>query len=394
MYLNHITAMDGHEAVCWRSFRGRSGTVEHFIAIEAPVNGDIARQVEAVERLYEETLQTLGLSPQSAVFRRIFVSDAANQAAVLHTSDLFRAPPESPVAVSLVEQPPVSGAKLAMLSYHIESETPLVKRMLAPGHVLVERGKLHHLWSTGLCTANNTGPADAHGQTFAVFGALIDALSGVGGTLAHNCLRTWLYLKNVDVFYQQMVAARRKIFRDCDLTAATHYLASTGIEGACAHRYDVVLMDAYSVLGLAPGQVSYPNDLDLMCRTEDYSVTFERATRIAYADRAHVLISGTASIDASGKVLHVGDVHRQLDRALANIDGLLCAAESEIASMTNFIVYLRDPADRARIAPVFRERFPGVPVVMVEGAVCRPEWLIEVEGVAVSKNDAPELPAF
>lgn len=389
-----MTTMDRYETACWRSFRGRSGTVEHCIAIEAPVEGDLPRQVDAVARLYEETLETLGLSSQSAVFRRIFVSDAANQAAFLRTNRLFREPLDSPVAVSLVEQRPVSGAKLALLAYHIESETPLVKRTIAPGHVLVERGGLRHLWSTGLCSADNTGPADAHAQTLAGFGALIDALSDVGGTLAHNCLRTWLYIKDVDVFYQQMVAARRRVFVDHGLTARTHYIASTGIEGACAHRYDVVLMDAYSVVGLTPGQVSYLNDLGLMCPTENYNVTFERATRIAYADRAHVLISGTASIDTDGKVLHGGDVRRQLDRALANIDGLLRAAGSGIGAMTHFIVYLRDPADHARIAPVFRERFPGVPVVMVEGAVCRPEWLIEVEGMAITANDAPDLPVF
>lgn len=394
MRLDDMDTTNRHETACWSSFRGRSETVEHSIAIEPPVVGDLAHQAQAVVRLYEETLKTLGLSQQSAVFRRLFVSDAANQVDFLRTTRLLRASSENPVAVSLVEQPPVSGAKLSMLAYHVESESPLVKRAIAPGHVLIERGGLHHLWSTGICAANNTGSPDAHAQSLAIFGVLTDALSGAGGTLADNCLRTWLYLKDVDVFYQQMVAARRRVFVDHGLTAETHYLASTGIEGACAHRYDVVLMDAYSVLGLVPGQVSYLNDLGLMCRTENYSVTFERATRIAYADRAHVLVSGTASIDAGGNVLHLGDVSRQLDRALANVDGLLRAAGSEIGSMTYFIVYLRDPGDHARIAPVFRERFPGVPVVMVKGAVCRPEWLIEVEGIAVIANDAPDLPAF
>jgi hypothetical protein len=31
---------------------------------------------------------------------------------------------------------------------------------------------------------------------------------------------------------------------------------------------------------------------------------------------------------------------------------------------------------------------------MVRGAVCRPEWLVEVEGIAIAPHDAPALPHF
>ena len=76
-----------------------------------------------------------------------------------------------------------------------------------------------------------------------------------------------------------MVEARTELFARHGLTRETHYLASTGIEGSCSHRYDTVLMDAYSILGLAPQQVSYLNDFDRLCATKDYNVTFERGTR-------------------------------------------------------------------------------------------------------------------
>ena len=59
-----------------------------------------------------------------------------------------------------------------------------------------------------------------------------------------------------------------------------------------AHRYDTVLMDAYSNLDLLPEQISFLNDFDRLCATKDYNVTFERGTRVAYADRAHHFISG------------------------------------------------------------------------------------------------------
>ncbi|HET8997984.1 MAG TPA: Rid family hydrolase [Acetobacteraceae bacterium] len=376
------------------SFRTESGDSEHYIAIEAPPQLSLGRQIDAVAQRYAEALQSLRLSPDSAVFRRIYLSDAANQAALVRDSSLYREPLDSPVAVSVVQQPPLSGAKLAMLAYHIEAAAPLAKSRTGAGDLLLQKGALRHLWTTQLCTANTAAPSSAAEQTRDVFERLIGALDGQGGTLADNCVRTWIYVKDVDVFYQDMVAARSALFAQHGLTRDTHYLASTGIEGTCSHRYDVVLMDAYSIIGLAPEQVSYLNAYDRLCHTRDYNVTFERGTRIAYADRAHLLISGTASIDPAGHVMHCGDVGRQLARAMGNVDALLRAGGGSIEAMSHFIIYLRDPSDHDVVEACFAESFPGVPRLILRGPVCRPEWLVEVEGVAMVPNDAPALPAF
>ncbi len=389
-----VTVAPLAERTAWRSFRGPSGSAEHTITIAAPDGLSLPRQLDAIEQRYAEALQTLRLPPQSAIFRRLYVSDAANQDALVRQSSLFGAADDSPVAISLVQQPPLPGGKLALLAYHLESPTALVKQRVAPGHMCVDRGALSHLWSTQLCTAAVDQPGSAADQTRSVFNRLTGALADRGATLADNCVRTWIYVKDVDVFYQDMVAARTALFAQHGLTRDTHYLASTGIEGACAHRYDVVLMDAYSIIGLAPQQVSYLNDFDRLCATKDYHVTFERGTRIAYADRAHHFISGTASIDASGTVVHPGDVRRQLIRALDNVAALLRSGGADLADMTHFIVYLRDPSDHAVVEACFAERFPGVPRLILRGAVCRPEWLVEVEGIAIAPHDAPLLPAF
>lgn len=377
-----------------RSFRGTTGGAEHFISVEATAGLDLAEQVALVETRYAEARQALGLAPETALFRRIFVSDAINQAALIRDSDLFGEPADSPVAVSIVQQPPLPDAKIALLAYHVESEAPVLKHRLSPKHLLVEKSGLTHLWSTRLCAGAYGSSASVVAQTREIFGDLIDALSSQGGTLRDHCVRTWIYLKDVDVFYQGMVESRSELFLRQGLTKDTHYIASTGIEGACAHRYDLVAMDAYSILGLAPRQMSHLNDLDRLCLTKDYDVTFERGTRIAYADRSHHFISGTASIDNAGRVVHPGDVVRQLDRALENVDAVLRSGSATLDDMMYFTVYLRDPTDLPRVDRYLSERFPGLPIVIVHAAVCRPEWLIEVEGVAVVANNEPGLPAF
>ncbi|MFI5023043.1 MAG: Rid family hydrolase [Alphaproteobacteria bacterium] len=386
--------MQHDKGIASRSFRGDSGGVEHFISVEAIAGLAFAEQLHLVEERYAAAREALNLAPESAIFRRVFVSDLMNQAQPVRASSLCGTQAEGPVAVSIVQQPPLPGAKIALLAYHITGDPGQAKRRLSPNHVLVERRGLRHLWSTRLCAGSDTAPVSAAGQTREIFADLIATLAGAGGTLRDHCVRTWIYVKDVDVFYQDMVESRSELFERQGLTADTHYIASTGIEGGCAHRYDLVAMDAYSILGLAPEQMSYLNDFDRLCPTRNYGVTFERGTRIAYADRSHHFISGTASIDGTGAVVHRGHVLRQLERTLENVEALLNSGRAGLDDMMHLTVYLRDPADFARVEGYLSERFRGLPMLIVEGAVCRPEWLIEVEGVAAVAAEAPALPLF
>ena len=377
-----------------KTFHGANGGAEHFITVTVPPAGSWDEQLATLEARYAAALGAAGLSPESAVFRRVFVSDMLNQAAAVEHSSLVRDTAENPVAVSIIQQQPLPGAKVALFAYHLGSPAPLVKRRLSRRHVLVQSGGQRHLWSTRLCAGAQDDSSSAEAQTLEVFADLIGALASEGGTLAEHCLRTWIYLKDVDVFYHGMVQARADLFARHGLTDKTHYIASTGIEGACAHQYDRVAMDAYSVLDLLPGQVSYLNDFSKMCPTHDYQVTFERGTRVGYADRAHYFISGTASIDRSGQVVHLLDVIAQLGRALENLEALLKDGGASLADMMYLLVYLRDPADHARVLAYLDERLPDLPTVILHGPVCRPEWLIEVEGVAVADIPHPALPPF
>ena len=107
-----------------------------------------------------------------------------------------------------------------------------------------------------------------------------------------------------------------------------------------------------------------------------------------------MFISGTASINPGGEVLHSGDVLLQLDRALENVAALLAAANANLEDMAHWIVYLRDPGDAERIRAALEERIADVPVMLVAGAVCRPGWLIEIEGLAIAPNTDDSLPQF
>jgi enamine deaminase RidA (YjgF/YER057c/UK114 family) len=379
-----------------RSFRGSRGGTEHFIAVQAPPGIDLAMQLDLLERRYGQAVDSLGLSPQTAIFRRFFLSDITTQAPALEASGLVGNAESGPVAVSIVQQQPLPFSKVALLAYHIDDKAPVVKHRLSPDHLVVDKGGRSHVWSTGLCTGAG-GEAEVVSsatQTRIVFDELSNVLTRHGGTLRDSCIRTWIYLKDIDIFYAGMVKSRAELFLHHGLTKDTHFIASTGIQGSCAHRHDLMMMDAYSILGLRPGQVSYVNDFDALCPTADYNVTFERGTRVSYADRSHYFISGTASIDDAGRVLYLGDVLRQLERALANVEALLRSGATDLSALMHLLVYLRDPADFLRVEAYLAERFANLPINIVVGPVCRPEWLIEVECIAIAANGDPAFPGF
>jgi len=373
-----------------RNFHGPHGGDESYIYLEGESHLDFAAQLRSVIGRYAELQREANLDPTTAVFQRIFLSDVLNQAATVRESALF----SEFVAMSIVQQRPLKGGKIALLAYHINDAEGLKRRRLSPRHLLIEKSGKRHLWSTRLCSSDNDRSLSSELQTLAVFDDLTQALEAQRANLRDHCLRTWIYIKDVDIFYHGMVDSRRALFHEQGLTGDSHFIASTGIEGVCAHRYDVIMMDAYSNVDVEQRQISYLNDFDRLCATKDYNVTFERATRVAYSDRAHIFVSGTASIDSDGEVVHRGDVGRQLDRALENVAALLKPGAATLEDMSHLLVYLRDPSDLALVEGRLAEQFAGVPVAIVQGAVCRPEWLVEIEGIAIAKNADSTMPRF
>ena len=108
--------MSVSHGIATSSFRLPGGADEHMIAIAAPEAGGFDVQLDALTRRYAEAVQSLRIAPDSAVFRRVYVSDAANQAASVRDSPLAREPGDAVPAVSVVQQPPAAGAKLALLA--------------------------------------------------------------------------------------------------------------------------------------------------------------------------------------------------------------------------------------------------------------------------------------
>lgn len=318
-----------------------------------------------------DTLRLTGeaLTGCRPVFMRWFLSDAANQAAML--------PDTSDRAVSVVEQAPLNGTKVAL--WVIFQQDVTVSPVGSTGIYEVAHGAYRHYWW------GSAAVADLHSEiaTMALLEQLMIFLEEKGGSLADNCVRTWFFVRDVDINYGGVVSGRNKVFGMAGLTSDTHFIASTGIGGRHADSRVTVEMDSYSVAGLAPGQMSYLYAKEFLNPTYEYGVAFERATRVDYADRRHIYVSGTASIDNRGEIVHPGDIRRQTERMWTNVEALLGEGGCTFDDVAHMIVYLRDPADYCIVSEMFAERFPAMPVIIVLAPVCRPGWLIEMECVAI-----------
>jgi len=340
----------------------------------------------ALEDAWLAALETAGLSPASTLLRRVFCSDAVNQAPLLE-----RFSESHPGAFSCIGQAPLAGGKLAIWSHHLIDPRGPLACSGGGARFSCSRGTLRHHWISGL---SDTTEDDSFSQSFGVLEKHGHWLAAEGMTLADHVVRTWWFVRDIDGDYQGLVDARRGFFASHGLTEKTHYIASTGIAGTHSDPGARLSLDSYAISGLVPGQIEYLNAPDHLSPTHTYGVTFERATAISYADRRHVLISGTASIDAAGDIVHPGDVLGQLERTLENIAALLAGARAGMEDLAMILVYLRDPADRTVIEKALRRRFSNLPMILLHAPVCRPGWLIEIEGVAIVAAHNPELTDF
>jgi enamine deaminase RidA (YjgF/YER057c/UK114 family) len=372
-------------------FRGESGVDEYHLVVRPTEYASIDAQLEWVHRAYTSALAELGLDMQTALLRRFFCSDLSNPTAsrkVRAISGPFQS--NEPCAASWVRQPPLPPANVALWAYHVSDRGCKADKIQEGASLTFRRGGLSHHWTTGItCPSAET----SYDQTHGILERYEAYLQAQGLSLADNVIRTWFFVQNIDGNYDGMVTARRECFAERGLTQDTHFIASTGIEGACANPAAKVTMDAYAISGVQPEQVEFLA-ADQLSPTHVYGVTFERGTSVAYRDRKHVIISGTASIDHHGNILHAGDVRRQLDRTLDNIQALLRQAGAALKDMCVFIVYVRDPGDHEVVQQQMRDRFGDAPIQVAVAPVCRRDWLVEIEGQAIVPVSSPDLPAF
>ena len=202
-------------------------------------------------------------------------------------------------------------------------------------------------------------------------------------------LRIWHYLPRINdgSCYRAFCRARAQAL---GATPQSRYCAATVIGTRAAHG-------VFYFLAARPGGVAIENPRQVSAyryppRYADPPPRFARATLKRWRDGCQLHVSGTAAI-VGHESTHAGDVAGQFDEIVRNFEALIeeaaraepAFAGATLADFSRCAVYLDPRADenqfmdaaRARLAP----RFDTLPWRLFRGEMCRPDLLVEVEGL-------------
>lgn len=135
-------------------------------------------------------------------------------------------------------------------------------------------------------------------------------------------------------------------------------------------------------------QVENPRQVPAFQYPREYgprSPSFSRATFARLGDLDHLLVSGTASV-VGHATRHPHDPRGQIEETFANLQALLeNAAQIHLGGRRwvpeTLRLFLRRPADVAVARPILEQVLGNVPVLYLEGDICRSDLLVEIEGL-------------
>ncbi len=309
----------------------------------------------------------------------------------------------------VIRQKPADGSPLSIELWGVvaDGDDLEIERV---GEQLVKVG--HDGITTVHCSRVVSGAGDlpVHEQATAGFASLSTLLAGQK-TDFDQVIRTWLYLGDIvgaegeTQRYKELNRARSELFSSCSFranrslspTTAPAYPASTGIgsEGRDLTLSCIALASRRRDLQVIP--LENPRQISAFDYAPEYSPQspkFSRAMAVEVGTEAMILISGTASITQS-ETQHTDDARAQTRETLANIEALISEANLSRHGLPGFgaalhdmavaRVYIKRAEDYATVRAVCASRLGQVPVTYTLADVCRPQLLVEIEGIAFSR---------
>lgn len=221
---------------------GKNGAEERFFCMTAEPGASFEEELQSLMARYRH----LGGGEEDEFLLRFHVSDPVRQLAPLR-----RMIGERNSYVSIVGQPPANGARVALEAWHIGGM--LGKRRRAePGGTVVEALRAHY--RLFLAGKREFSAPDSCGQMREEFRWLDRIAALQGGAVPDLIHRTWIYCRDIDNNYRGLVEGRNGCFDRYGLTAESHFIASTGIEGCTELPGRLLHMDSLGIAGWSPGR--------------------------------------------------------------------------------------------------------------------------------------------
>ena len=315
--------------------------------------------------------------------------------------------PEQPVT-NYVFQPPCSGAALAVEVWAIGGKDVRLQRV-DPQTLVVAYDSVRWVHCGGIYVAD-----DSEG----VFAQAIHGLERMreclkrGSSEYEHVVRTWFYLGGITdperdtERYRELNRARSEFYFDvpfCRSLLESHidhvvFPASTGIgmQGRGLVMGSLTLQTNREDVFLLP--LENPQQTPAYAYNPRYSPQspkFSRAMALVLGDYVTTWISGTASI-VNSESQHPGDIEKQTEQTIANIERLIArenfaahgieGAGATLSDLAKIRVYVKQMEDFEKCRRVCERRLGNVPAIYALADICRPELLVEIEGVTFSRR--------
>lgn len=389
-----------------RRFEGRETSDVHLLVrpVEAAEGGGVLEQTTVVYAELARTLAGEGISPERVVAEKVLFRDirrdhlAFRAARERFLKRLGRDGSYRPASV-FIEQPPLEpGAGIELLAHAVASNPsrargrpPVRSRCLslaldgkapcacdscAEAGARVELlGSEKHIHSGAIFGS----PGGVFEETFSMFQCAAEILRREGASF-HDVVRTWIYFRDMDRDYAEFNRARRQFFHESRIGL---YPASTGINGTPFPDDHAVCLGFQALQSEGPRRVE-PMTTDTLNEAPEYGSFFSRGLRVEDRNKTTLFVSGTASIDEAGRTVHEGDVERQIERMVLNIERLLARQEASFRDAVSGVTYLKRSEDAPLLRALLERRgVTGFPNALVKADVCRPELLCEMEVTAL-----------
>jgi len=371
---------------------------------------DYTRQIRSLLEHVKTVCEEQGFTQNNATMCHFFIADIGMRELVRQLAqEIFHEIIGG--AVTFVPQAPASGAVVALELWIVSGPKARIRcESLTTGFASVaEYDGLR--WCFGGGFDSISGAIGAYERAYNAFEQIKIMMSIAEFRLEH-VLRTWIYQGHLVLpegetqRYKELNRARTDFFEDTEFLKdylpkkykGTVYPASTGIG---ADDVDVVISavaldtERKDVIAVPLENPNQTSAFDYGAAYGPQSPKFSRAMAVAVDKTCLIFVSGTASITDS-ESRHVEDPVRQTEQTLDNIAALIDGknlSRHGISGMTCSLadlecvrVYVKRPSELEVIRQVCERRLSAdIPVLYTIADVCRPELLVEIEGIAVCR---------
>jgi len=383
----------------------------HVFASVVPRGGATVRDqaTDALEAI--ATVMSAEGAGGAVIHQAVFVADGESIAACRQIVREFYG--RDLPATSYIPQAPCEGKRLAIEALGLGRGRDKVDIERISDQVVVTR---HNgvAWVYADAAVPRTSATGVYEKTICSYQHLRRLLPGAGARF-DQVLRTWLCLGGIVdddgpvQRYKELNRARADVYQHVpfledrlpDGHTGPAFPASTGI-GTAGRS---ISLSALAVVSDSDNVIAVPLENPRQTAAYNYagaysptSPKFSRGLAFCCDGDTTLFISGTASITHS-ETRHAGNVVAQAHETLENITALI--SEDNLSrhglpgrgttleeGLGVVRVYVKRPEDHARVRAVCEQRLGAVPATYVVADVCRPDLLVEIEGIAFSRRDS------